>query len=128
MRQQHDSGYLEAALRQSLARRRAPASLKARVMAGVRAEAAHGGHSPAGSRLTWLLRLRASWALGACAATAAAALLWAVLPLRVSRQEPVAVAVDSPGVELAEVLQLAGSKWTRAQEAALSPIQEDGHE
>ena len=128
MPRQEDSRYLEAALRASLASRPAPTSLKPQVMARVRAESRREGVGTAPARRFWRITPWKSWALGTSAAAAAAALLLAVLPLRNTRPEAEVVAMESAGLALAEVLHMAGSEWNRAQQAALSPIQEDGHD
>ena len=128
MRRQEDSGYLEAALRASLARRPAPPSLKPQVMARVRAGSRREGVRTAPARPFRRIAPWKSWALGTSAAVAAAALLLAVLPLRDTRPEAEAIAMESAGLELAEVLHMAGSEWNRARQAALSPIQEDGND
>ncbi len=125
MHQPDDSGLLKAALGLVLGRRRAPASLRGRVMAAVRAERAG---SPArrepGRTFAWLPR-RANWAFGACAAAAVSALVLLVVPSPQDRIDSEEVALQGAELELAEALQLAGHNWNRAQEAALSPIQED---
>ena len=128
MRRQEDSRYLEAALRASLARQPAPKSLKPQVMARVRAESRREGVRTAPARPFRRLAAWKSWALGTSAVAAAAALLLAVLPLRDTRTDAEAAAMESAGLELAEVLHMAGSEWNRAQQAALSPIQENGND
>lgn len=128
MRRLEDDSYLDAALRQSLARRPAPPSLKAGVLSQIRRESHRDSQRTASDRFSWRLPWRMHWAIGTCAAVAAVALIWTTLPLweEPSGRQP--VAMGSPELQLAEVLQLAGSKWNRAQEIALSPIQENGND
>lgn len=128
MRRLDDDNYLDAALRQSLARHSAPSSLKPKVLSQIRREMGRESQRADRGLVQWRLPFRMRWAIGTCAATAAVALIWANLPLREEPQAPPAVAMESAELQLAEVLQLAGSKWNRAQEIALSPIQEDGND
>ena len=128
MRRLDDDNYLDAALRQTLARHSAPSSLKPRVLSQIRREIGRESRRTARNLVAWRFPFRMHWAIGTCAATAAVALIWATLPLREEPPIPPAVAMESVELQLAEVLQLAGSKWNRAQEIALSPIQEDGND
>lgn len=114
-----NSGLPETALRRVLARRRAPASLRGRVMSSIRAEPARPVQA---ARFTWP-RLHAGWAIGTCAAAVAGLLALLVGPPGQDRPDAEAAAVRVAELELAEALQLAGLNWNKAQEAALSPIQ-----
>ena len=125
MRQPEDSGLLEAALRLVLARRRVPSYLRGRVMDAVRAESARGpARSAPAVRFAWPLP-RVAWTLGTCAAVGIAGVVLLVGPQRQDRVDAEATALHGAELELAEALQLAGLKWNKAQEAALSPIQEN---
>ena len=124
MRRQDDNAYLEAALRRSLPRRAAPSSLRARVLSEIRNERDLESERTLRGRFPW----RMHWAIGTCATAAVVALVWLTLPLRQDPSDVDAVAMESADRQLAEVLQLAGSKWNRAQEIALSPIQENGND
>ncbi len=128
MRPPEDDILLESSLRQAMSRRRVPPGLQGKVMAAVRtAQTGQRMRQAPSSAFAWLPS-RSSWALGAYAAIAAAALVLLVGP---SRQDRVGTEVASLGgaeLELAEALQLAGHKWNKAQEAALSPIQGDPNE
>ena len=128
MRRLDDDSYLDAALRQSLARRTAPSSLKANVLSRIRGESEREAQREARDRFPWQHPWRMHWALGTCAAAAVVALVWSALPLQEEPSNMEAVAMESADLQLAEVLQLAGSKWNRAQEIALSPIQENGND
>ncbi len=126
MRRQDDSGCLEAALRHAMPRRPAPPGFSRRVMRVVRS-----GPRLQPPRGRWrrlivpTFSTRARWTL---ASGVAAALLALTVPVWQSRPEPAGSALEGSERELAEVLHMAGLEWNRAQEAALSPIQENQNE
>ena len=120
MRHQHDTRPVEAQLRRTLVREPAPPGLSSRVMAVVR----HEGRQRPEARSPWLWPQRPSqrlvWAMGAC--TCALALFLAVSERSVpDRLNPAQIATAGAERDLAEVLQLAGSKWNQAREAAFPP-------
>ena len=119
----HDkSSQLEAQLRRSLTRRAAPVGFSDGVMQRIRGD---GVRDVPTRRFFGLPNLRISRprALAACACTAAV-LVGLAVPSWHTRRQAESVAMQAAGRELAEVLQLAGLSWVRAQEAAFSPLQE----
>lgn len=125
MHQQGDDSYLAEALRQSLVRRKVPPSFRARVMRVILADQRSGGHRPSPARFLWPANCAAGWALRASAAgIGAVLLLWSAVSLWEREPKSEAAKMEAAGTQLVEVLQLAGREWNRAQEAALSPIQE----
>ncbi len=128
MRRQRDRSYLEAALRQTLARRPVPTSLGERVLAEIRAEPHRGSARSDHARFHPWFTMRMTWAFATCTAMAVVVLLLVALPIRQDRGAEEAAAMEAAEIELAEVLQLAGHKWNTAREAALSPIQENDND
>ena len=120
-----DSAHLEIKLRHTLQPQAVPHGMRDRVMARMHAETAQSvaGRSPSRSFLGGLLRRRMPrmLALGTCAA---AILIVLVLPRWQERRQAELMAMRSAERDLAEVLQLAGSKWNLAQQAAFSPEQD----
>ncbi len=119
-----DDPGLERELRRLLARARPPAGFRARVMRRIRDEGED--RAPRKFGLWWLqlaLLRRGALALAVCACCV---LLLAVLAIpdpsdhRASEDRAATVAER----ELAEVLQLAGSQWVRAQNVAFGPDEE----
>lgn len=125
MRRQGGDSYLAEALRRSLVRRKVPSSFRARVMRAILADQRSGGNWPSPARFLWPVNFAAGWALRASAAgIGAVLLLWSAASLWEREPESEAARMEAAGTQLVEVLQLAGREWNRAQEAALSPIQE----
>ena len=123
MRQRNDSHRLELELGRGLTRRAAPAGLHDRVMERIRSEPVSSGTVPRPNRALDGLPFRSSWALAtACGVTAIVLALSAWIWQE--NREAERLAFQSAERELAEVLQLAGSKWNQAQEAAFAPRQE----
>ena len=112
-----DSSHLEAELRRVMARPPAPPRLGLQVMARIRAEARRQAEGPQRVPASGRLWFRMAWGLGACACIA---LLVATFALPREEEDLQAQAVEMAQVEreLAEVLQLAGSQWNRAQASA----------
>ena len=122
----HDkTSQLEGQLRRSLTRLAAPAGFSGGVMQRIRAEAGHDPQRAPSARFLGLPGLRISFprALAACAC-AAAVLVALVVPGWHTRRQEASVAMQTAERELAEVLQLTGLGWVRAQEAAFSPLQD----
>ena len=112
-----DSSHLEAEIRRVMARPPAPPRLGLQVMARIRAEARRQAEGPQHVPASGRLWFRMAWALGACACIA---LLVATFAPPRDEEDLQAQAVEMAQVEreLAEVLQLAGSQWNRAQASA----------
>ena len=122
----HDkSSQLEPQLRRSLTRRAAPSGFTDGVMQRIRAEASRDPQAVRPARSLGLTGFRMSFprAVAACACAAAVVLALA-FPGWQSRRQAESVAMQAAERELAEVLQLAGVGWVRAQEAAFSPLQD----
>lgn len=122
----HDvNSQLEAQLRRSLTRRAAPSGFSDGIMRGIRAEASRDPQVERPAPNLGLPGFRMSFprvlAACACAATVVVALAF---PGWQTRRQAESVAMQTAERELAEVLQLAGIGWVRAQEAAFSPLQE----
>lgn len=122
MRQRHDSHPLGLELSRALTRRGAPADLTDRVMARVRNEPVASGAAPRPSRAFNRLPFRWSWALTTSCGVAGVVLTLSAWFWHENR-EAERLAFRSAERELAEVLQLTGSKWNRAQAAAFAPQQ-----
>ena len=120
MRHRRDTSQAEARLRRALVREAVPDGFSARVMAAVRSE---GRLAPAAKKPRWSLprpSQRLVWAMGGC--TCALALFFVASERAVQDSlDPAQVATHGSERDLAEVLQLAGSKWIKAQEAAFPP-------
>ena len=125
MQQNNESSQLEGQLQRSLTRRAAPSDFSDRVMQRVRSEEGRGSHAAAPARFFGRTGIRISVprALAACAC-AAAVLIALAFPGWQSRRQEDLVARQSAERDLAEVLQLAGHGWVRAQAAAFSPLQD----
>ena len=122
----HDkSSQLEPQLRRSLTRSAAPAGFSGGVMRRIRADAGRAAREAPSRRFLRLPNLRISHprVLAACACTAAV-LVGLTVPGWHTRRQAESVAMQAAERELAEVLQLAGVGWVRAQEAAFSPLQD----
>lgn len=122
MRQRNDSDLLELELGRGLTRRAAPVGLHDRIMERIRSEPVLSGTVRRPNRVPNRLPFRSSWALAtACGVTgivlALSAWVWQ------ENHEAERLAFRGAERELAEVLQLAGSKWNQAQEAAFAPRQ-----
>ena len=129
MHRHDENSQLEAQLCRSLTRRAAPVGFSAGVMERIRAEAGRDGRETPPRRFFGLPNLRISRprALAACACTAAV-LIGIVVPGWHTRRQAESLAMQAAERELAEVLQLAGIGWVRAQEAAFSPLQEQDND
>lgn len=121
MRRPDDSGPLEAELRLTLRRRPAPFGLSAQVMERVRAEPERPAAALRKLCARWL-QFRMAWP--ALAAGAALVLVAVAVPLWQRHRAARGAAPPVAERELAEVLQLAGQSWNRAQAAAFAPKQE----
>ncbi len=122
MRQRNDSHPLELELGRSLTRRSAPPGLTDRVMARIRSEPVASGAAPRLRRASNGLPFRWSWALTTSCGVAGLVLALSTWIWHENR-EAERIAFQSAERELAEVLQLTGSNWNRAQEAAFAPRQ-----
>ncbi len=128
MSRQHADSGLERDLRRLLRRTPPPAGFRSRLMRRIAAAAEAGSRK--GARTPPFRLPTASRRVWAFAGLAFACALLAVLagtgtgPTGNSRETVEARAER----ELAEVLQLAGSQWLRAQQAAFDPPQEHAHD
>lgn len=117
-----DNGYLENALRRSLARPAVPDGFEGRVMERVRSDRSPSaeGAGAARGRFRWPFRPWAAWAFaaGACAAVILALV---IVPQWHQRRQTDLAMERTAEKELAETLQLAGYEWNRAQNAAFAP-------
>jgi hypothetical protein len=118
-----DSRHLEEELRRVMARSQTPSGLGLRVMARIRDEARRPAEDLLPAASSGKIWFRGGWALAACACVA---LLVTIFAWPREEEGFQANAADMAEVEreLAEVLQLAGSQWNRAQELAF-PIGQD---